>query len=99
VAELAKLVENRPVAPAGDPLIRPEEAAAIIDEHGLREPGAVPVARHAGPPRNPSTSELAAIAKDIGIDTTAPPVRDCPQIAGLTVAEIFAQREARRSGA
>jgi hypothetical protein len=78
--------------------ISPEEASAIIAEHGLRASPVPSVVRHSGPPRDPTTAEIAEVAREIGINTTAQDSAPVADVSGLTIAQIFAQRDARRAG-
>jgi hypothetical protein len=97
LAELERIARERPAAPSGAPIIQPEQATAIIEEFGLRSEPEKPAIVHAGRPRMPSAGELGEIAKLVGIDPTAARSTElAPDIAGMTVSEIFAQRDARR---
>lgn len=85
--------------PADAPPPTPEELAGIKAEFGLKtEPYDAAPSRPIpkGKPRPPTMSELADIAKEVGIDVRAPKVSDAAPIAGLSITEIFAQRDARR---
>lgn len=95
VARLINLANSQP--PEAETYISPEEAAAIIAETGLRSPIAASVVRHSGPPRSPTTAEQAEIAREVGINPTARSSAPSAPIAGLSIAEIFAQRDARRA--
>jgi hypothetical protein len=74
----------------------PEAAAAIRQAAGLdMDKAAAPAPT--GPRRNPTSSDLAEIASTIGIPMArAPGGTAAPPITGLTVAEIFEQRDRLR---
>lgn len=98
--ELETIARHRPAPGAGDPLVRPDEVAAIREEFGLSstDPEGVAARAHTGPAREPRPFDLDDVAELIGIDRKARAEGPAADIAGLTIAEIFARREARRAG-
>ena len=81
-----------PVQPAST-YVSPADAAVIIDEHGLRADGKSPaVARVDGPARAPTPDEIRALFPNL----TAADATPAADITGLTIDQIFAQRDQRR---
>lgn len=76
--------------------VTPEQMEAIKAEFGLVTnpyPDKPKPARHL---RQPTAEDLAEVAKDMGIPISTGRTGNVPPIQGLSIAEIFAQRDARR---
>lgn len=76
----------------------PAAAAAILAEFGLASDKDMRAAArvHLGPPRKPTPAELQDIASAMGVaPATGEGLAPVADIAGLTIAEIFAQRDRR----
>lgn len=96
VGKMLSLANSQP--PAAETYVSPEEAAEILAEAGLRTPVTESVVRHMGKPRHPTEAEAAEIAREVGIDLSARSSAHAANIEGMSISEIFAQRDARRAG-
>lgn len=99
---LANVKNEQSEAPPADGYCTPEQVAAIKAEFGLSSDteNRASVRANLGPARKPTPAELRDIAAAMGIAATTgqalPPVAD---VCGLTIAEIFAQRDRRAAEA
>lgn len=86
-------------APAKAEPVTPEQIEEIKAEVGLKTTPYQEARKPTGvAQRMPTSIDLAEIAKDLGINTAAPVAGSAVSIEGLTVGEIFAQRDRMRAG-
>lgn len=101
-----KQPEPQPVADPEDisdeGIVTPEQIAAIKAEFGIStSPFGVPRKVHDTPPRVPTAADIAEIMAGM-VGAKAKPVvddGDAPDIAGLSITQIFEQRDKRRAAA